>query len=111
MAAGKLTVEFEEKAVEVRGRVYRFRELTANEYDEIIKLATDENDNADLATVLKLMVIKCCVDPKLTDVTFGELPMPVSRQLTSTVNRMHFSDVMPKEVDADSPNGSTPATS
>jgi hypothetical protein len=111
MPSAKLSVDFEEKAVEVRGKVYRFRELSANEYDEIIKLSTDENDNADLQTVLKLMVIKCCVDPKLTDTEFGALPMPVSRQLTTVVNKMHFSDITPKEVDVESPNGSTPAIS
>ncbi len=76
--------------VAIRGVTYKLRELTASEYDEIIKMASGPDDNADLATVLKMMTIKSVVEPPMTAEQLGDKPYPVYRQILQTVNKMHF---------------------
>lgn len=91
MAAGKLTEEFRTEDVVIRGATYKLRELSANEYDEIIKIASGPDDNADLATVLKMMAIKSIIEPSgLTAAELGEKPYPVYSKLLQAVNKMHF---------------------
>jgi hypothetical protein len=87
----ELTSEFRTEEITVRGVTYKFRELSANEYDEIIKMAAGPDDNAELATVLKLMAAKCLVEPDLTPEQLGAKPYPVYNKLLTTINKMHFS--------------------
>jgi hypothetical protein len=89
MSAVKMTDEFRSEVVTIRGSEYTFRELSANEYDEIVKLATGPDDTAPLDAVLRLMVIKS-VEPKINADDLGRKPYPVYRKLLSTVNDLHF---------------------
>lgn len=92
MSSGKgMTDEFRTEEVTVRGVTYKFRELSAEEYDEILKIAAGPDDNAELATVLKLMAGKSLVEPEMDPATLGKKPYPVYNKLLQTVNRMHFS--------------------
>lgn len=90
MAATKMTDEFKTEEITIRGQTYRFRELSANEYDEIMKIASGPDDNADLALVLKMMAVKSLIDPQMTAEEMGNKPYPVYSKLLQTVNKLHF---------------------
>lgn len=85
-----LTGEFRTEEVTVRGVKYKLKELTANEYDAILKIASGPDDNPDLATVLKMMAIKSLVEPTMTAAELGEKPYPVYTKILQAVNRLHF---------------------
>ncbi len=94
-----------EEEVSVRGTTFKLRELSIGEYDDIVRKATTKQTNAlgeetetiDNALLLKMMVLRSSVDPKLTPETLAALPMRVVVKLNSTVNRMHYGDE-PEEV-------------
>jgi len=92
-STNKVTEEFETRVINIRGSEYRFRELSASEYDSIIKLATGPDDNAELNTVLKLMATKSLIDPKMTTAELEAKPYPVYAKLLQTVNALHFSPI------------------
>jgi len=96
-----LTPDFLEESVTVRGATYRLRELSIGDYDELVKKATrsvtnpitgEDQETVDNSLLLKLMVIKCSVEPKLTPEALANLPMRVVLKLNQTVNRMHYGD-------------------
>ena len=95
-----LTPEFLEEEVVARGVTYRFRELSIGEYDELVRKATTKRPNGlggedeliDNTVLLKLMVIKCSTEPKLTPESMAGLPMRVVMKFNATVNRMHYGD-------------------
>jgi hypothetical protein len=96
-----LTPEFLEEAVTIRGVTYRLRELSIGDYDELVRKATrsemnqvtgQNEEETDNTLLLKLMVMKCSVEPKITAETLSGLPMRVVLRLNQTVNRMHYGD-------------------
>ena len=96
-----LTPEFLEEEVNIRGVVYHLRELSIGEYDELVTKATkkttspvtgEESETIDNAVLLKMMVLKCSFDPKLTAEALAGLPMRGALKLNQTVNRMHYGD-------------------
>ena len=96
-----LTPEFLEEEVNIRGIPYRLRELSIGDYDELVKKATtkianpltgQEDESIDNSVLLKMMVLKCAVDPKLTPESLANLPMRVVLKLNLTVNKMHYGD-------------------
>jgi hypothetical protein len=108
--AASITPDFLEEEVTVRGVTYRLRELSIGDYDELVKKATSkvanpltgQDDEAiDNALLLKLMVLRCSVDPKLTPESLSTLPMRVVLKLNQTVNRMHYGDEPETEKKAD----------
>jgi len=99
--SASLTPDFLEEEVTVRGMTFRLRELSIGDYDELVKKATRKESNpmtgedaeiVDNALLLKLMVMRCSVEPKLTAEALGNLPMRVVLKLNQTVNRMHYGD-------------------
>lgn len=125
-ATQSLSPDFLEEEVTVRGVTYRLRELSIGEYDEMVTKATrkesnpltgEDNEIVDNALLLKLMVLRCCVEPKLSAETLAGLPMRVVLKLNQTVNRMHYGDepLTDKKVEAaeegtDQGNASPPAS-
>lgn len=96
-----LTPDFLEETVNIRGVPYTLRELSIGDYDEQVKKATtkkinpltgEEDESIDNSLLLKFMVIKCSVDPKLTPESLSALPMRAVLKLNQTVNRMHYGD-------------------
>lgn len=87
----KLTDEFRTSEIVVRGTTYKLRELSAAEYDDILKLATGADESADLSAVLKLMALKSIVEPKITAEELAAKPYTVYAKLLGAVNRLHFS--------------------
>jgi hypothetical protein len=99
--ASPLTPEFLEQEVVVRGSTFTLRELSIGEYDELVRKSTqkqtnpvtgEETETIDNSLLLKLMVIKCSVAPKLTAEALSNLPMRVVLKLNQTVNKMHYGD-------------------
>ena len=99
--ATAMTPEFNEETVKIRNIDYRLRELSIGEYDGLVELATStktnpmsgaEEEEIDNTVLLKFMVLKCVVDPKLTAEKLSALPMRVVLKLNQTVNRMHYGD-------------------
>lgn len=84
--------------VEIRGRRYTFRELTISEYDKLIKQATREEPDADgemqeitdSSLLLRLMILKSCIDPKLTPDDLNEKGSKIYRAISSVVNELHY---------------------
>jgi hypothetical protein len=112
-----LTPDFLEEEVTVRGVTYKLRELSIGDYDELVKKATSktvnplsgvEDETIDNALLLKLMVLRCSVEPKLTPETLAGLPMRVVLKLNQTVNRMHYGDE-PETVKKDGDSEEEPA--
>jgi len=116
-AASPLTPDFLEEEVTVRGMTFRLRELSIGDYDELVKkaskpvtnLATGQEDEIiDNALLLKLMVLRCSVEPKLTAEALSNLPMRVVLKLNQTVNRMHYGDEPETEKKAEAADEETP---
>lgn len=99
--AATLSPDFLEEDVVIRGATFRLRELSIGDYDELVRKSTTSKLNAvtgetdetiDNSLLLKLMVIKCSVDPKLNAESLSALPMRAVLKLNQTVNRMHYGD-------------------
>ena len=96
-----------ERKIALRGTVYRFRELSIGEYDDLQKKATTSKTNAlgedietlDNTLLLRLMVLKCCISPKLSPDRLSEMSMAVVRRLNKLVNEMHFDDIKEDKVE------------
>lgn len=109
-SSNQLTPDFIEEEVVIRGVTFRLRELSIGEYDDLVKKATskqtnaltgEESDYIDNGLLLKLMVLKCSVEPKLTAESMANLPMRVTLKLNQTVNRLHYGDEPESEKKAD----------
>jgi hypothetical protein len=105
-----LTPDFLEEEVIVRGSTFRLRELSIGDYDDLVKKATtkqsnpitgEETETIDNSVLLKMMVLKCSVAPKLNAESLANLPMRVVLKLNQTVNRMHYGDEPETEKKAD----------
>jgi hypothetical protein len=115
--AASLTPDFLEEEVTVRGMTFRLRELSIGDYDELVKKATtkvanpltgQDDESIDNSLLLKFMVLRCSVEPKLTPETLANLPMRVVLKLNQTVNRMHYGDEPETEKKADDAAEETP---
>ena len=102
-----------EVILHIREKKYRLRELTIGEYDDLVKKATtkkegplgNEIEDLDNVLLLRLMVLKCCVEPKLTPELLSSLPMRMVGKLNQTVNSMHYGDEPETEKEEDSDEG------
>lgn len=97
MAAPKMTTEFTEKTLTLRGKPYVIRELSIGEYDDVVRKATDTKKDGlgedievvDNARLLRLMVLKSLQSPKVSLDQFSELPARIVFALNNAVNAMH----------------------
>lgn len=104
--------------VEVRGKQFTFRELEISEYDKLVKAAThqeaDEDgimqDVTDSTLLLRLMVPKSCVKPKLTPEAVAAMGSRGYRALARVVNELHYGDEPIKRIkdDDETPAEETP---
>ena len=115
--AASLTPDFLEEEITVRGMTFRLRELSIGDYDELVKKATtkvanpltgQDDETIDNSLLLKFMVLRCSVEPKLTPEALANLPMRVVLKLNQTVNRMHYGDEPETEKKADDAAEETP---
>jgi hypothetical protein len=86
--------------VEVRGSRFTFRELDISEYDKLVKAATHQEadddgimqDVTDSTLLLRLMIPKSCIDPKLTPDIVAAMGSRGYRALARIVNELHYGD-------------------
>lgn len=80
---------FYSEIVEVRGKSYTFRELSAGDYNDLLDLYT-KDDSTDNVGMTRAMAIKSIISPTLTVEEMMALPFPVYSKLIGTVNRLHW---------------------
>lgn len=98
MSKQPLTPNFLEKEVVVRGATFRLRELSAGEYDELQRKSTikvtnvlgEETEQQDDRMLLRLMLMKSVIEPKMTPDALTNLPARVLFALNRAVNELHF---------------------
>ena len=82
---------FQQKTINVRGKDYTFRELSSGEYDDAIRLSKPNKDaDPDSVQLLRLMIIKGSVEPKLDGNGLAKLPLGVVGKISDAVNELHF---------------------
>lgn len=82
---------FEQSTVEIRGKSYTFRELSSGEYDDAVnKSKAGKDDIPDAVQLLRWMIIKGSVDPKLDAASLSKLPLGVVGKISDAVNELHF---------------------
>lgn len=96
--------EFAHSEVTLHGVTYQLRELDSKVYDECCELATKENGDIDTVLLLKIMLPKVCVSPKLTADKVGAMPMSLRRSLLEEVDRLHFPPVVLPKASSEAAN-------
>lgn len=82
-------VNADTKKISLRGSKYTIRELTAGEYDDCIRGATNGEDEVDTVLLAKLMALKA-VEPAMSDEEISKLPFRVWRAINRAVNELHY---------------------
>jgi hypothetical protein len=85
----------------IRGTRYVLRELPADDYQKCQEGAINADGMVDNVTMLKLMLAKAVVEPKLTAVELFKRPYPVIRKLNDIINDMHFTPIETDEEKAE----------
>jgi hypothetical protein len=92
--------------VEIRGVRYEFRELTISEYDKLMKQATREEvdddgetqEMTDSSLLLRLLILKSCVSPKITADDLNQIPTRIYRSIARVVNDLHYAEEPVKQI-------------
>lgn len=87
--ADPLDLPFAEATVVVGGRAFKFRELSVKENDECADASRGENGTIDGRVMMRLMVAKSSVDPKITVERLASMPQRAYSTLADTVNDLH----------------------
>lgn len=96
--------EFKVRRVTMRGVTYVLTELPADEYEKCLQAATETVDGRDRinnGTLLKLMMDKALVEPKITAAAVFKKPYPVVRALNDIIDELHYTPEEPEEDSAD----------
>ena len=87
--------------VKIRGIKYGFRELTIDEYNELLARATNikrdqltgaEEEDTDNAVMMRLMILKSCITNNIKIGDIGEKGYRLFRAFASVVNQLHFGE-------------------
>lgn len=92
---------FPTTTVETRGRTFKFRELTAEEYDSAVETSSHPVSDhpvtgeprpprLDTIQLLRWMIIKSSVEPKLSPADVAKLPLGMVGAIGKAVNDLHF---------------------
>ena len=65
---------FEEKTVTIKGKKFRFRELSVAENDECADSAKNPDGTINGRTMMRMMIMKSSLEPKLDSDIIAELP-------------------------------------
>lgn len=102
---GDYNDEFVTKTVQLRGTKYVIRELTVAQYDDIVKMASSENDQGetliDNTLLRKLMTLESIAEPKLE--SLDKLPMRLSTKLSAVAQEINYG-AEPEEEKEDKPD-------
>jgi hypothetical protein len=97
----------------IRGRTYVLKELAADEYEKCLEKARDADGTTDNVLLLKLMLDKAMIEPKVTMAELWKMPYSIIRKLNDIINDIHFSYIETEEEKAeeaeDDEKGEVPA--
>lgn len=104
---GPLSPKFNETTIRLRGVDYTLRELSIEEYENLVEKATVKRENQfgseveeiDQTVLLKLMRDKCLVEPRLKPSEQSALPARVIFKLNAAVREMHYGDEPEEKVE------------
>lgn len=89
----------------MRGVTYVIRELPADEYEKCVEKSKSDSGASDNITLLKLMLDKALMQPKMTVAELWKLPYPIIRKLNDIINDLHFSFIETDEEKAEASTG------
>lgn len=85
---------FDTITVSTKAGDFKFRELDGDAYDEVVKLATDEESGrVDMIQLLRWLTTESSADGKVGDPKkLNKLPYKVRNQVLAEVNELYFPD-------------------
>lgn len=89
--------EFKTITATMRGTKYVIRELPADEYEKCLKAATDDKRQLDNSTMLRLMLDKALIEPRIPVSDLWKKPFPVVRKLNDIVDELHYTPIETEE--------------
>jgi hypothetical protein len=88
-------IPFLEKEIEVAGKKFRFRELSVAENDACLEASRKPNDDIDGRIMMRLMMSKSAVEPKLDADIISKLPSRIYIKLAEAVNDINAAEDEP----------------
>lgn len=99
MSDNVISFPFAKETVQIGENTMTFRELTVAENDECADAATGPNNKFSGRTMMRMMIMKSCVDPVLTSETLASMPNRAYMQIYDVVNRLNTLDLNGDEDD------------
>ena len=81
--------QFQVRTVKIRGKKYVLRELSAADYEKVLRLAREDQDNPD-DTLFRLMLDKSLQEPKVGVDELYKGPFTVVQRLNELLRDIHF---------------------
>jgi hypothetical protein len=76
----------------IAGSEYTFQEVSVKDNDAAVNAARNEDGTFDGRIMMRLLVIKCSVEPKLTEEALQALPQRVYLQICDVVNDLNVTE-------------------
>jgi hypothetical protein len=92
-------MKFEEKTVTIKGQKFRFRELSVAENDECADAARNPDGTVNGRTMMRMMIIKASLDPKLDTDMIGNLPQRAYIKIYDAVSDLNTIDLSDEDED------------
>jgi hypothetical protein len=83
------TFAFAEKEIEYEGQKFKFRELSVAENDFCADASRDDKGNIDARRMMRVMIAKSIVDPKITIDDLAEMPNRAYLKFAEIVNDLN----------------------
>jgi hypothetical protein len=97
----KVPFAFSEKSITIDETEYKFKELSVGENDFCADGSKNEKGDIDGRKMMRLMVVKSSVEPKLTLEDIADVPNRIYLKFCEVVNDLN----MPDEDETDEGNG------
>lgn len=94
---------FRTSTATVGGVEYQFRELSVKENEACVTAARASGE-FDGRIMMKFMVLKSVIDPKLTDVSLGDMPQRLYLKLCDVVSELNADDEVEAPPEGEDPN-------
>lgn len=85
-------IPFKDASTTINGVEWKFRELSVIENDQCADGAKGPDGEFDGRTMMRLLIIKSSVEPKLDATRLGKLPQRVYLQIARVVNDLNNSE-------------------
>lgn len=88
-----MAFKFAENTIEIENEKFKFRELTVAENDFCADASRDKEGNIDPRKMMRLMVSKSAIDPKLTIDDLAEIPNRIYLRFCEVVNDLNMPEI------------------